>query len=124
MNYYMRVTKKTGTKKTGAAGWSESSQRVFQKNGSRSGAAIINRTACSVFFYGRSRFRNSLFPDLVSKQSRKDPLKDSLKQSGARSAPGEFWGIWAPEAAKTEEMKHSGARSAPGLFWVFMVKIT
>ena len=24
-----------------------------------------------------------------------------LKQSGARSAPGEFWGVWDPEHAET-----------------------
>ena len=95
------IEKKTGPKKTQAAGWSESSQRVFQKNGGRSGAAIINPTACSVFFKGQSRFRKFLFPDLVPKQSRKDPLNDFLKQSGARSAPGIFCSIWAPEAAKT-----------------------
>ena len=45
----MLATEKTGPEKTQAAGWSESSQRVFQKNGSQSGVAIINRTACSVF---------------------------------------------------------------------------
>ncbi len=33
-----------------------------------------------------------------------------IKQSGARSAPGELWGAWAPKAVKLQTMEQAGAR--------------
>ena len=39
-----------------------------------------------------------------------------MKQSGARSAPGK-WGILGQKQWKQRKMKQSGARSAPGFFW-------
>ena len=40
-----------------------------------------------------------------------------MKQSGARSAPGKFWGIYCQKATKHRGMEQSGARSAPGKIW-------
>ena len=101
VNIHAYIEKKRAQKKRRPLAGPNHRSVFFKKNGGRSGAAIINPTACSVFFKGQSRFRKFLFPDLVPKQSRKDPLNDFLKQSGARSAPGIFCSIWAPEAAKT-----------------------
>ena len=39
-----------------------------------------------------------------------------MKQSGARSAPGEFWGVGGKKQQKHWEMKQSSARNAPGEF--------
>ena len=33
-----------------------------------------------------------------------------IKQSGARSAPGELWGAWAPKAVELQTMEQAGAR--------------
>ena len=45
-----------------------------------------------------------------------------MKQSGARSAPGFFGGIWDKSCRNYREMKQSGARSAPGFFGILGTK--
>ena len=42
-----------------------------------------------------------------------------MQQSGARNAPGEFWGIWGKKQQNIWEMKQSSARNAPGEFRYF-----
>ena len=79
----MLRTKENGPQKKRRPLAGRNHRSVFsKKNGIRSGDAIINRIACSVFSTDDAAFAISYFLIIVSKQSLKGikhPLKESLK---------------------------------------------
>ena len=58
----------------------------------------------------------------MPKQSRKDPLKEFLKQSGARSAPGKFGVIYGPKQQKIGKYRNPARETRRGNFGVFGVQ--
>ena len=63
----------------------------------------------------RTLFQNTLYARRIV--NRRSNLR-ALKDPGARSAPGGFWGVWGPKVAKTNGNEAMRRAKCARVFWV------